>query len=279
VGHDHDIWVQAIDAALLEWRQGDCVLGEHWFAYRFNPQSPLTANSVEVAKEGADLAESEVRGFAVVTQTCDIVRTCDKRPFLEIVPLVKVEETRLDDIQKSRQPQYAYIPGMAEHKLVADLDRVMTVEKAIVADWERKPGCFSDDEVIALGQALARKRARFAFPDDFTQFAKKLQTRLRDKHNRASLEGEALRALLEIRVRAEPSWRSSKIRLVFWFIRDAEQSQFQDTGWEKFLEQWLKLIPTSGRYQDVEGLVIALEDMTALEYVESIPLDLDHLSS
>lgn len=279
VVNDRDSWIQAIDTALSEWCQGDCVLGEHWFVYRFNPQRPLTSDSADVAQEETDLAESEVKGFAVVTQTCDIVRTCNKRPFVEIVPLVEVDEPQLHEIQRSRQPQYAYIPGIAELNLVADLDRVMTVEKAVVAEWERKPGCLSDDSVRVLGQALTRKRARFAFPDDFTNFAKKLQNRLRDKHNKPTDEGEALRALREIRVRAEPSWNSPEIRLIFWFIRDEEQSKFQGIGWEQFLERWLQLIPESGRYQNVEGSVVALEDMTAKEYVESDPLDLDHLSS
>lgn len=279
VVNDRDSWIQAIDTALSEWCQGDCVLGENWFVYRFNPQRPLTSDSADVVQEETDLAESEVRGFAVVTQTCDIVRTCNKRPFVEIVPLVEVGESQLHEIQRSRQPQYAYIPGIAELNLVADLDRVMTVEKAVVAEWERKPGCLSDDSVRALGQALTRKRARFAFPDDFTNFAKKLQNRLRDKHNKPTDEGEALRALREIRVRAEPSWSSPEIRLIFWFIRDEDQSQFKGIGWEQFLERWLQLVPESGRYQNVEGSVVALEDMTAKEYVESDPLDLDHLSS
>ena len=277
--NDRDIWIQAIDTTLLEWYQGDCVLGEHWFIYRFNPQRPLTSDSADVAKEETDLAESEVKGFAIVTQTCDIVRSCNERPFVEIVPLVEVDEQQLHDVQRSRRPQYAYIPGVAGLNLVADLDRIMTVEKAVVAEWERKPGCLSDDEIRALGQALTRKRARFAFPDDFTDFARKLQNRLRDKHDKATDEGEALRALREIRVRAEPSWNSSEIRLIFWFIRDEDQNQFKGVGWGQFLNQWLQLIPESGRYKNVEGSVVALEGMTAKEYVESDPLDLDHLSS
>ena len=276
--NDRDIWIQAIDTTLLEWYQGDCVLGEHWFIYRFNPQRPLTSDSADVAKEETDLAESEVKGFAIVTQTCDIVRSCNERPFVEIVPLVEVDEQQLHDVQRSRRPQYAYIPGVAGLNLVADLDRIMTVEKAVVAEWERKPGCLSDDEIRALGQALTRKRARFAFPDDFTDFARKLQNRLRDKHDKATDEGEALRALREIRVRAEPSWNSSEIRLIFWFIRDEDQNQFKGVGWDQFLNQWLQLIPESGRYKNVEGSVVALEGMTAKEYVESDPLDLDHLS-
>ena len=277
--NDRDIWIQAIDTTLLEWCQGDCVLGEHWFIYRFNPQRPLTSDSADVAKEETDLAESEVKGFAIVTQTCDIVRSCNERPFVEIVPLVEVDEQQLHDVQRSRRPQYAYIPGVAGLNLVADLDRIMTVEKAIVAEWERKPGCLSDDEIRALGKALTRKRARFAFPDDFTDFARKLQDSLRNKHDKATDEGEALRALREIRVRAEPSWNSSEIRLMFWFIRDEDQNQFKGVGWDQFLNQWLQLIPESGRYKNVEGSAVALEDMTAKEYVESDPLDLDHLSS
>lgn len=277
--NDRDDWIQTVDAVLKAWCQGDCVLGEHWFVYRFNPQRPLTSDSADVAQEETDLCESSVKGFVIVTQTCDIVRTCDKRPFIEVVPLVEVDEQQLYDIQRSRQPRYAYIPGVAELNLVADLDRVMTIEKAVVVKWSRKPGCRNDDEIRALGQALTRKRARFAFPDDFTDFAKKLQRRLRDKHDKPTVEGEALRALREIRVRAEPSWNSSEIRLIFWFIRDEEQSQFEGIGWDQFLKQWLQLIPESGRYQNVEGLVVTLEDMTAKEHVESDPLDLDHLSS
>ncbi len=177
-GNESAIWIQEIDAALEKWRQGDYVLGEHWFVQRYDPQRPLTKASLDAAQQGIDdLIESEVRGFVVVTQTCDIVRSCSSRPFIEVVPLVEVDEQYLCEIERGRRPQYAFIPGVVEHRLVADLDRIMTVEKAVVAGWERKQGCQSDQEVRSLAQALARKRIRFAFPDDFTQWAGKLQSR------------------------------------------------------------------------------------------------------
>lgn len=273
-------WIQTVNTALREWCQGDCVLGEQWFVYRFNPQRPLDPGSVDAAQEGTDLTESKVKGFAVVTQTCDIVRSCIERPFMEVVPLVEVDEQRLFEIQRGKRPRYAYISGIVEHRFVADLDRVMTVEKAVVAEWQRTPGCQDDQDIRALRQALARKRIRFAFPDDFAQFASKLQGRMQEKHDKKnSLEGEALRALREIRVRAEPSWNTSAVKLMFWFIRHEDQIQFEEIGWDKFLEQWLKLIPEAGRFYNVEGSVVTLEDLTAKDYVESDPLDLDHLSS
>jgi hypothetical protein len=221
----------------------------------------------------------EIDAALVVTQTCDLVRSCVDRVFLEILPLVEVDAERLAEIKRLKRPNYAYIAGVADHFLVADLDRVMTVEKAVVAAWERIPGCQSDADIRSLAEALARKRSRFAFPDDFNRFAQKLQKRMQDKHEKPTDEGEALRALLEIRVSATPAWDADSIELIFWFIRAETDDRFQDKEWHQLIDSWLKLIPAAGRFSSVDGLVVTLDDMTAKEYVNSDRLDLDRLSS
>ena len=71
-----------------------------------------------------------------------------------------------------------------------------------VAKWSRTPGFTSDADGRAFAQALARKRVRLAFPDSFTDLAKKLQGRLADQHERNTDEGRGLRSLREIRVQA-----------------------------------------------------------------------------
>jgi hypothetical protein len=248
VENQSEVAVEVVDAALRKWCQGDCVLGEQWFVYRFNPKRPLTRSFSDVGQEDIDLAESKVRGFAVITQTCDVVRSCINRPFIEIAPLVQVDERRLYEIQRGKRPQYAYISGVADYRLVADLDRVMTVEKAVVSEWQRVPGCRNDQDVRAVRQALARKRIRFAFPDDFTGLANKLQKRMQEKHAKESQEGDALRALREIRVRAEPSWDAPEVKLMFWFIRYEQEDAFMGTSWDQFLSQWLKLLSVSERF-------------------------------
>lgn len=269
---------ERIDQALRMWRQGDCTLGEHWFLFRLSPDAPLTQAAATAAAEGSDAGEIEVQGLMVATQTCDIVRTCMERPYIEVCPLVEVDADKLDEIRKGRRPRYAFVPGVAGQQLVADLDRVMTVEKAVVATWERVPGCGNDDEVRKLSLALARKRNRTAFPDDFVEFVSNLKKRLTSKHNRNSDEGRALRALREIRVRAAPGWDASEVELTFWFIRDEDEPKFEGHGWDHYLDAWLKLIPEKGRYTEVYGAVVTLDDLTAREYVESDPLDLDQLS-
>lgn len=269
----------AVDTALQAWQQGDCVLGEHWFVFRVDPQHPLTDAAADAAREQSDLAETAVQGLVVLSQTCDVARSCRERPFLEVAPLVEVESSKLHDIERGWRPRYAYLPGLAQHNLVADLDRVMTIEKAVAIAWTRTPGCQRDEHARALQRALARKRARVAFPDDFVELVDKLQQRIQRKHNKQSDEGRALRALLEIRVRAAPSWQAEEVEVLFLFIRDEDKGNFEGKGWDIYLDQWLQLVQAGGRFRAVEGEVVTLEDLTAKDYVESDPLDLDHLSN
>jgi hypothetical protein len=255
------------------------VLGEHWFIHRFDPTVPLTEASAAVSDQGIDLAESAVRGLVVLTQTCDIVRTSRERPFLEVAPLVEVSAQVAHEIERGRRPVYAIVPTLRTHGLVADLDRTMTVEKAVVAQWARIAGCRTDTEARRFALALVRKRARVAFPDDFTALVARLQARVLERHDKQSEEGRALRALREIRVRAAPSWEATTVEVTFWFIREEEAMEFEGKRWDILLDGWLQLMPASGRFRHVHGAVLALEDLTAKEYVESDPLDLDHLST
>jgi len=268
-----------VDQQLEGWRQGDCVVGEQWFLFRTDVARPLTDDGAAAAGEGVENAEAEAAGFAVVTQTCDLVRRCGARPFVEVCPLVEVDASVLREVERGRRPNYAFIPGVAGQRLVADLDRVMTVEKSVVAGWERAPGCLDDGDTRRLSLALARKRARTAFPDEFVAFASPLMKRMLSKHDKGSDEGRALRALREIRVRAAPSWGADEVELMFWFIRDEDEPTFEKQGWDHYLDAWLERVSSTDRFIDVVGVVTTLDDMTARDYVESDPLDLDHLSS
>lgn len=273
-----------MDERLVEWRQGDCVVGEEWFLHRFDPAIPLTAEAAEAAVGGTDLCETPVKGLVVLTQTCDLVRHFSKRPYVEVAPLVQVDEATLYDIRACKRPAYAFVPALASERLVADLDRTMTVEKAVVAGWNRVAGCLSDSERRDFGRALARKRVRVAFPDDFVELAKPLSERLVRKHGAESDEGKALHALREIRVRAAPSWGAPQVEAFLWFIRNDIQmnndiqTEHDGTLWPELLRGWLGLLSPSGRFTVVEGAIVGLDDLTARDYVESDPLDLDRLS-
>jgi hypothetical protein len=276
---DRDARVAAVNLALSEWRQGDCVLGEQWFVHRLDRSFSVTDAGRAAAEEDVDLAEQQVAGLVVVTQTCDVVRSCDERPFIEVCPLVVVDGERLRQIEKGRRPAYGFLPALATRNLVADLDRVMTVEKPVVANWKRVPVLRTDAEARQFALELARKRVRFAFPDDFNSLVRKLQKRLEEKHDRDSVEGRALRALDEIRVSASRCWADDPCEITFLFLRNENDVDFEGKSWSVLLDSWLNLVPRVGRFTKVFGQVTTLSDLSAADYVNSDPLDLDHLST
>jgi hypothetical protein len=269
--------VRRINEAMGIWRQGDLALEEHWFTHVADPSQALTPQSGQA--EGALQAiTSEVEGLVVLTQSCDIVRSCTERPFIEVAPLVKVNQTSLRQIERGLRPAYVFVPTTADMGLVAHLDRTMTVEKGVAAAWKRAPGLRNDVEVRRFAQALVRKRARFAFPDDFTELVSVLQGRLQEKHDKMTPEGATLRALSEIRVAVAPSWYDSNVELFFWFIRNETEPDLGGKTWLDMLESWLGLVQPKGRFTRVDGDIVFLEDLTARDYLESEQLDLDHLS-
>jgi hypothetical protein len=134
-GADAD--VERIDKAVREWRQGDATLDVGTFVVHLaNKRAPLTDEARDaVARGDVDADEdvfevlSPVEGLVVVSQSCDIVRECSKSECVEVSPLVFIENNRIfEDIRKRRRTRYAYLPGLADRKLVADLERTMTVD-------------------------------------------------------------------------------------------------------------------------------------------------------
>ena len=261
-----------------EWRQGDYFLGTSWFVYRFDPSAPLASQSRDLADPRVDLCEIEVKGFVLLTQSCDVVRDPLKRPFLQVAPLVEVDEIRLQQIKHERRPQYVFVPDLEDSRLVGDLDRVMTVEKPVALGWDRGRGCRTDHECRRFAAALARKSSRPAFPDHFSSVVEDLVDRLTEKHNKESDEGRALRALVEIRAVVASSRQATDTELFFWFIRDEEDATFEGISWDELLDKWLSLVDPGDKYIEVNGEVVTLKDMTGYDYVHSDPLDLEHLS-
>ena len=100
----HD--AQAVDAALHLWRQGDVAREEAWFVH----VGPGAASADEEDRgewiSDPSAITTEVLGLVVVTQTCDLVRSCVERPFVEVAPLVELSEAQIEAARRGRMPRY-----------------------------------------------------------------------------------------------------------------------------------------------------------------------------
>jgi hypothetical protein len=278
--------IARVEVALQEWRQGDATLDAGLFLVHLaDKRLPLTQEaraSLDQALDEGDIFDvfSSVHGLVVVTQTCDIVKECARSEFIDVSPLVHIEkDTDLSEIQKGKKLRYAYVPGVAGRQLVADLERTMAVEKAVVATWRRVPGCTTDEERVAFADALARKRQRFAFPTEFNRGMVKFKNRLKDRKKKNSVEGQLINALDHVRAAASPSWNSSETTVMFWFLLRRDQDIDFDQS-RHVIDGWMKLITlsTSFTLSDPPFALVEQEDMTVRDYLASHPLDYDDLS-
>lgn len=266
------------DRALQQWKQGDAVLGGNLtFFHQASLTRPTTDSAIAARQQVEDdgdaipdiplAIENVVEGLIVVSQTCDIVRDCKFAPFVDVAPLIRVDEDVLSEVRKERRPKRAFVPGLEDRNFVADLTRVMTVEKGIVASWERIEGCRSDDEIRNFARTVSRKYDRFAFPDDFNEIAiVGLETLMKNRSGKQSDEGKHVDALQEVRVRAAPDWDADVVSLHLWFIRDDEPMPCEP-NWNHWLEGWIDTVDQTGRFRVVGWSAVRLEDMTALDYL------------
>ena len=193
---------RAIDSALSKWRQGDVSLdAEIEFIHLADLSNAHSPASLQLAKEGSDPVEpassittllEDTPGVVVLTQTCDLIRSCEKRPYVSIAPVAQLDTQLVEEVRLLKRPAFAYIPAISERGFVADLDRIMTVEKAVVARWTRVAGCETDKEAREFARAISRKFSRFAFPNDFVSAIGPLQAHLSTAHRKNTCEGAHL---------------------------------------------------------------------------------------
>lgn len=278
--------IAQIDASLGVWRQGDIVFGAELPALHLaHLSAPVTdaakelAIETEQAGEALDLAvvTRDFEGFMVVSQTCDIVRSVATREFVELCPLVPVEQMQIAQVRRGRMPRYLTCSAIGEQLLAADLDQITTIEKSLLIRFNehRVAGAADDIEGRRLASALARKRARAALPNEFVTYLSPLQNRVKDKHGKQTLEGRFLSTMREIRVAAHPNWSADHVNVHLEFIFDNIDEVPDDADVQA--EALINLLSENERYH-VTGRAVSLEELTAAQYVNSDALDLDALS-
>lgn len=265
------------------WQQGDVILAPDGldFIHWADLAQPITDSSRESAAQdpsGIEVIVTEgLEGFAIVTQTCDLVRDQTTRPYVELAPLVHVADPgTYKHIKKLTQPRYAVIPALEDKRLVADLDRCMTIEKPVLSHLTPVRGMRTEDEGRQFARALARKRARPALPNDFVAAFAPVRDHLIKTFKKTNSEAEHLDAIHEFRVHPEPSWDAPSITLTVYLFKQEQPGVTYD--WPTVVAAWQAMFKPSGRYKNLFMQVVKYEQVDSLTYLTSDEIDLDNLS-
>jgi hypothetical protein len=267
---------QQIDNAASSWWQADIAKADSFASFTFeNTTSESGRSEIQLV---ANL--DRVQGLVVLSQTCDIRRSSNKRPYVHVSPVVLLDGSDANLAKKGKLLRFIPVPGGGTQAF-ADTDRIMTVNKALFLNCTRTPGCNSDEERRIFGRRLGRVHQRFAFPDDLQKSLNKLAKRIEKKYSSDDEEGRALRAIHEIRVTGEPSWDAKSIIATLTFLIDENElgGELTAATFEKMIEKWSGLCEPSGVIARIYATALPLTDFTAREYVDSDPLDLEYLSS
>lgn len=312
-----------MNEALREWRQGD-VGRPGLFVSLACRELPLESSAAQRAQdEDSEFFLVDYDGidaFVVVSQTCDVVRAVTDQPggrryWVQVAPLVRLEGQAAADASAGRAPRFAPVPAEGQDAF-ADLDRCTTIEKAVLVQAARSVGCPTDEARRRFGDAAARNRGRFAFPDEVDEALGPLKGHMRKRQGKNSPEGRCVEAIAQIRAESDREWGSPGARVTLHFIVDEaslpavdeeylestpdlsgiasmedaaevatrieatppEQAAVRQALWQRLTELWAKLCTANDSVAEVAGLVSSAAEFTLAMMRTAPQLDLDHLS-
>lgn len=199
--------VERIDAALRDWQQGD-IARPGLALHLARADAPTTPEASEAGGSEDEVVAivTEFDAVVVTSQTCDVVRSSQDRPFVKVSPLVRLDGDALAGAKARRRPRYAAVPGGGEDAF-ADLDRETTLEKAVLVGLDRTNGCLTNDDSRRFGSAVARHFGRYAFPDEVTRSLEPLRKRLSAKAGKVgSAQGRRFDEIVQIRAQIPRQW-------------------------------------------------------------------------
>jgi hypothetical protein len=264
-------------ARLAEWQQGDFSLDCGDFLFR--DVSELT----DERDDGGAVFDSEIVGFAVISQTCDVVREPERVPYVSVCPMVRVDAKRMGEIEQGQAPRFGFLSATPDG-VVVDFSRTMSVTKNLLLSWKRQRGCEDESQQLEFARALETFFGRFAFPDAFVTSVARLRKAILSKYPKGESDlGKAVRSIREIRVHPHASW-SNEAAVPITFIAILEDEGDRELADRDDIRKqiWPKINAIEWQAPFIlheKGLLLAtLDDLTAADYLNSYPLDVNSLS-
>lgn len=265
---------------LAGWQQGDFTLDCSDFLFCTPP--------MDDEEDGASFSagiESDHIGVCVISQTCDIVRDPDGSgvSYVTVCPVVQINASHMSAVGKGEVPRFGMLTGAPENSVV-DFTRAMSVKKDLLVEWANQRGCPTETDLTNFARALERFYGRFGFPDAFNMSMDTFRIAVNKRYGKPNSDfGKAIRSVSEFRVFPYTSWNNSDdvpitILAILKEPNNREVEEVADIR-EALEEQVAKIVWTEPFSAHKKALRVAsLEELSAAEYLNTYPLELNALS-
>lgn len=256
---------------LADWRQGDFVCGSHGFVCLGSDGKTVGAKTIGI----------DALGYVLISQSCDIVRRTSGRDFVAVCPLIRIDEEKSKAAKKGRLP-YMISVESAGAFVYADLRRVMSVEKDVLATWQRNVGFSTEKDRLKFAAALERKFGQFAFPDEFDAATKSFKEKVWSRYDKNSPFNPIYKSLKQIRFGADPDWETSDSKRIFCVavLSDQLENGVTREDVSKSLNNEFDAIewPEGYEWNDPRLLLQTARDLTGEDLISTQRADFDFLS-
>lgn len=253
---------------LDEWQQGDFTKDDH----------PLVRLSLHEDRGVAPKRTDDHAGLIVISQTCDIIRSAERQNTVLVSRLIEVDDAVYQNVIRRSIPRYIAVPKAGD-RIVADMTAIMTVDKSLVAKWDRVDG-FDPTQRVNFARSIALFFSRPALPDELVLAISRFRSQVLSRSRRlTSPLGKALLCVDEFRIYEDIP---GNYQLLVFLVDNPELdgTQSRDDISVKIEASIKGALGGDGlaALGDHPVLITTVDEQTARDYIRSVPLDLNIIS-
>jgi hypothetical protein len=157
----------------------------------------------------------------LLTQTCDLQRTDADAYFCQVAPVITVDESFARQVMRGYRPGWVSLPW---HDLngVGDLSRITTLERSVIVEAGTRGVPRTPAERLSFAESVSRHLTRIALPDKVSNVIAPVLRRMRERHDRKTLEGQCIARVASLRLEATPDLDSESADLRLLLVLEGE---------------------------------------------------------
>lgn len=157
-----------------------------------------------MSEDGASSEQETPHGVAVITQCCDLAQ--NKTGFVQVAPIRELDGVETTNVRRGRSSRYCALPTLQENHHV-DLGVITSIAVGLIGNNLKVYSLESERERREFAASIARRYARFAYPDSYRQYLDPLRDAVRNKAGKPNSPlGNVIERIATLRLEAEPSW-------------------------------------------------------------------------